>query len=186
MAKRCHREVGHQSVEITLRRARELYTWPGQRSTVKYICHHCPTCQSNSDRVERPSPTGMPTATYPNEIVRIDTVGPLAMGEDGNRYLITLIDHATGWAEAYPAKDRNAEAVIRVLEREYIPCHGPPAIMIHDNGKEFVNRAFLNYCETWGIDTRRTSIYHPETNGKVERFHRTLSVVQTHNGRGCD
>ena len=55
------------------------------------------------------SPTGMPTATYPNEIVGIDTVGPLTMGEGGNRYLITLIDHATGWAEAYPAKDRNAE-----------------------------------------------------------------------------
>ena len=79
---------------------------------MKYICRHCPTCQSNNDRVERPSPTGMPTATYPNEIVGIDTVGPLTMGEDGNRYLITLIDHATGWAEAYPARDRNAEAVI--------------------------------------------------------------------------
>ena len=46
-----------------------------------------------------------------------------------------------------------------------------------DNGKEFVNCAFLNYCETWGIDTRRTSIYHPETNGKVERFHRTLKNI---------
>ena len=28
----------------------------------------------------------------------------------------------------------------------------------------------LNYCETWGIETRRTSVYHPETNGKVEPF----------------
>ena len=177
VAKRCHREVGHQSVEKTLRRARELYTWRGQRPTVKYVCRHCPICQSNSDRVERPPPTGMPTANYPGEIVGIDTVGPLTVGEDGNRYLITLIDHATGWAEAYPSRDRNAEAVIRVLERDYIPRHGPPAIVIHDNGKEFVNRAFLNYCEAWGIETRRTSIYHPETNGKVERFHRTLKNI---------
>ena len=90
----------------------------------------------------------MPTATYPNEIVGIDTVGPLTLGEDGNRYLITLIDHATGWAEAYPARDRNAEFVIRVLERDSIPRHGPPTILIHDNGKEFMNRAFINYCMT--------------------------------------
>ena len=177
VVKRCHRKVGHQSVEKTLQRARELYTWPGQRQTVKYICRRCPTCQSNSDRLERPSPTGMPTATYPNEIVGIDTVGPLTLGEDGYRYLITLIDHATGWAEAYPARDRNAEAIIRALEREYIPRHGPPAILIHDNRKEFVNRAFLSYCTTWGIETRRTSIYHLETNGKVEQFHRTLKNI---------
>ena len=119
----------------------------------------------------------MLTATYPNDIVGLDTVGPLTLGEDGNQYLITLIDYATGWAEAYPARDRNAESVIRVLERDYIPRHGPPAILIHDNGKEFMNRAFINYCMAWGVETRHTNIYHPETNRKVERFHHTLKNI---------
>ena len=174
---RCHRDVGHQSVDKTLQRVREIYTWPGQRQDIKFVCRRCPTCRTNTDRVDRPPPTGMPSAAYPNEIVGIDTVGPLTVGEDGNRYLITVIDHATGWAEAYPSRDRNADSVIRVLERDFIPRHGPPAIMVHDNGKEFVNHAFNNFCEGWGIELRRTTIYHPETNGKVERFHRTLKNI---------
>ena len=39
---------------------------------------------------------------------------------------------------------------------------------------------FLNYCETWGIETRRTSIYHPETNGKVERFITGAGVIKSY------
>ena len=43
-----------------------------------------------------------------------------------------------------------------------------------------MNRAYLSYCETWGIDTRRTSIYHPETNGKVERFITGAGVIKSY------
>ena len=43
-----------------------------------------------------------------------------------------------------------------------------------------MNRAYLSYCETWGIDTRRTSIYHPETNGKVERFITGVGVIKSY------
>ena len=43
------RSIGYQGVEITCDKHDELYTWPGQRSTVKYICRHCPAYHSNSD-----------------------------------------------------------------------------------------------------------------------------------------
>ena len=174
---RCHKEVGHQGVEKTLYRVRDLYVWPKQRVTVKGFCKKCSICQVNADRKEYPPPTGMPVASYPNEIVGIDTVGPLTTSEEGCKYLVTLIDHATGWAEAYPVRDRNAASVIRILERDFIPRHGPPAIIIHDNGKEFVNNSVRQFCEDWRIELRRTCIYRPQTNGKVERFHRTLKNI---------
>ena len=131
----------------------------------------------NEPRTTRPEPVGMPTATYPGEIVGMDLVGPLAKSVEGNMYLLTLMDHATGWAEAYPISNRTGEAVVQKLCRDYIPRHGVPTIMIHDNGTEFTNSTVQDYLCKLGVEVRRTTPYHPQTNGKLERWHRSLKDI---------
>ena len=65
-----------------------------------------------------------------------------------------------------PVRD-NAASVIHILERDFMPRHGPPAIIIHNNGQEFVNNSVRQSCGDWRIELRRTCIYRPQINGKV-------------------
>ena len=177
ITEKAHAEVGHQGQTKTLQRLRESYYWPKQRETVRSVIYHCPMCRMNEPRTTRPEPVGMPTATYPGEIVGMDLVGPLAKSVEGNMYLLTLMDHATGWAEAYPISNRTGEAVVQKLCRDYIPRHGVPTIMIHDNGTEFTNSTVQDYLCKLGVEVRRTTPYHPQTNGKLERWHRSLKDI---------
>ena len=46
-----------------------------------------------------------------------------------------------------------------------------------DRGLEFHNKLVIGYLKALGVDVRHTTPYHPQTNGKVERFHKTLKDI---------
>ena len=46
--------------------------------------------------------------------------------------------------------------------------------VLSDNGSAYRSAAFARACLAAGVRRRRTRPYHPQTNGKVERFHRTF------------
>ena len=88
--------------------------------------------------------------------------------------MFTLIDHLTGWADAFPISNKRGSTIADILNREYFPRYSPPEVLISDNGTEFVNAPVSDLCKTWGVERRTTTVYHPQSNGKVERFHRTF------------
>lgn len=47
--------------------------------------------------------------------------------------------------------------------------------LITDNGKQFIARDFADFLRELGLQHVRTSIAYPQSNGKIERYHRTLS-----------
>ena len=169
-----HQEVGHQGVRKTLERLQENYKWPSQSKDVFNVIKQCARCQVNAGHRERVAPTYMPVAQYPCQIVGMDLTGPLVSSPEGNQYVLIIIDHCTGWAEAKPIPSKSAKHVIRYLEQEYIPWYGSPEVLICDNGKEFKNNIFVPYLEALGTDIRHSTPYHPQSNTKIERFHRTI------------
>ena len=84
------------------------------------------------------------------EIIGIDTVGPLITSENGNHYIITVVDLYSSWIEAYPVP--NKEAITKVLLERFIPQHGCPRVMISDRGTEYVNYAAIDLLSTKMID----------------------------------
>ncbi len=174
---KAHKEVGHQGYHKTLNRVRDIYWWPKQRPAVRDMLHKCAICRMNEPQTTKPQPVGMPTATYPGEMIGMDLVGPLSRSDKGNTYIFTLIDHATGWAEAYPIPQRTGEEIVGKLVSDYIPRHGVPAVIVHDRGTEFMNNTVREYLEALKVDVRCTTPYHPQTNGKLERWHRTLKSI---------
>ena len=118
---RAHKEVGHQGVRKTLDRLQEAYKWPTQRKDVYSTINQCARCVVNRPGRERPPPTAMPLAHYPCQIVAMDLCGPFPASRLGNKYLLTVIDHATGWTEATPLPNKTAAGVLHYLEAEYIP-----------------------------------------------------------------
>ena len=176
---RCHKEVGHMAILKTLHRVREAYVWPGMRKTITERLKLCPVCIANQRREERPPMSEMPIPAYCMQMVGIDLIGPLVPSEQGNRYVVTVIDHLSGWAEAFPIPNKSSLVVETALAQEFLPRHGTPEVIITDRGLEFSSGHFRQYLADLGVDHRQSTPYHPETNGKIERFNRSLKEIIT-------
>ncbi|XP_063614211.1 uncharacterized protein K02A2.6-like [Penaeus indicus] len=100
-------------------------------------------------------------------------VGPLNPPDDGNKYILTLIDFATGFPEAIPPSEIDsasvAEALIVIFSRV-----GIPGEILSDRGTQFTSQLVGELHKLLGIKPLFTPPYHPSGNGRVERLHSTL------------
>ena len=103
--------------------------------------------------------------------------GPYPTSLSGNKYIIAFVDWFSGWPEAYAVPDKIAETVAHLLLEEIFPRHGSYLQIVTDNGTENVNSVEKETLESLNIDHVLTSVNHPQSNAKVERFHRTLHDV---------
>jgi transposase InsO family protein len=100
--------------------------------------------------------------------------GPLL----GTAYVHTVVDDHSRLAYAEICTDEKATAAIGVLQRAtaWFAAHGVTVEQVlSDNGSAYKSHAWREACIELGIVHKRTRPYQPQTNGKVERFHRTLT-----------
>ncbi len=90
---------------------------------------------------------------------------------------MNFIDHLTGWADCYPLSSKRGETIADILQSEYFPRYGFVEVLISDNGGEFLNSSVRSLCQACGVEHRTTTPYRPQSNAKVERFHRTLKGI---------
>ena len=173
---RAHREVGHLA-NATVCRLGEAYVWPGMRRQVRDRLKRCPICQTHSRRTDHVEMGTMPIANYPMQIIGMDLIGPFVTSPGGNKYVLTIIDHCTGWAEAYPIPDKTNRSVWTAFANQFLPRFGAPEILVSDNGQEFCATAWIRYLKDLGIEHHRTTPVHPQSNGKTERFNRTFKEM---------
>lgn len=94
---------------------------------------------------------------------------------------ITCVDRFTRWPEAIPLPDIQAETVARAFFTGWIARFGTPLRITTDQGRQFEASLFRALTKVMGIERIRTTAYHPESNGMVERWHRTLkSAIKCH------
>lgn len=108
------------------------------------------------------------------ERVAVDVMGPLPRSDRGNRYVLSVMDYFTKWPEAYALPDQEAETVVDALVEGMFSRFGVPETIHSDQGRNFESRVFAVMCERLGIQKTRTTPLHPQSDGLVERFHRTL------------
>lgn len=91
----------------------------------------------------------------------------------GNQYAIVFVDYLTKWPEVFASADQTSPTIARLLVEEVIARHGVPGELLSDRGTSFLSKLMLDVYKLMGITN--TTAYHPQTDGLVERFHRTLT-----------
>lgn len=174
---RCHKESAHAGTIKTMLVVQEGYVWPGMKNEIEQYVKNCPLCQVHIKRPERVDMGDMPLAQSPGQIIGLDLIGPLMQSQQGNSYLMVIIDHFSGWVEAYPLASKSNEAVWEKFRNDYLPRHGACRVLITDQGAEFKGKEWDEYLRGNRIEHRRTSPYHPQSNGKTERANRTIKEM---------
>lgn len=96
----------------------------------------------------------------------------------GRSFLHTVIDDHSRVAYVEICSDEKAATAIGVLRRAvaWFADHGVTVErVLSDNGGAYRSYAWRDACAELGIRPKRTRPYRPQTNGKIERFHRTLA-----------
>ena len=141
-------------------------------------CNNCETCAKK----KMPIPTNKAqmqsyTVGCPMERVALDILGPLPRTSRGNVYILVVADYFTRWTEAYPMCNQKAVTVAKKLVNEFICRFGAPLQVLTDQGAQFESQLFCEMCHLLDITKTRTSAYHPQSDGMVERFNRTLASM---------
>ena len=168
---------GHLSYKKTLGRIRKKYYWPGMETEIKQWCNDCNLCATRRDTGKRTKVPlkPIPPASAPMETTAMDVLGPLPETVNGNKYIIVFCDYFTKWVEAYPMSDQKAETIAQIFVEKIIFRYGVPQKLITDQGTNFMSDLFDAISKIFGILRIHTSPYHPQTDGLVERFNRTLA-----------
>ena len=168
-----HETGAHFGVETTYDKIARRYYWKGMYKDIKNYIKYCDACQRRGQKGGKgnlyPIKVGEPF-----ERIGIDFVGPLERTKVGNKYILVVTDYLTKWPEARAMKEATAKNVVEFIYKEIICRHGCPRIILSDRGTHFRNEIVDGICEKFRIKHKLSSPYHPQTNGLVERFNRTL------------
>lgn len=152
------------------------YFWPSMNTDVARWTRTCLGCQRSKITRHTITPLGQFQDAGRFDHIHVDIVGPLLPSEE-NQYIVTMIDRRTKWPEAVPVRNITAETIARAVYEHWICRFGCPLRITTDQGRQFESTLFKTLMTRLGVDRLRTSSYHPQSNGQVERWHRTLKAA---------
>jgi transposase InsO family protein len=174
---RHYHELGHSGNRTTTRLINARFHWPTLKVDVQRFCQTCLTCQRTKiDRHTKVTASSFHLPCNRFDTVHVDVVGPLP-SQKGTPYLLTMIDRATNWVEATPMVNTTADETARTFLSTWISRFGVPLHIITDQGRNFESELMAKLQQRCGFLRLRTTAYHPQTNGKIERMHRTLKAM---------
>ena len=156
---------------------REHFYWPHmQHDITDFITRNCRCLKQKPPTFRQREPLQPIITSAPLGIVSVYYMH-LEKSSSGYEYILVVVDHFTRYAQAYATKDKSGKTAARYL---FILRFGFPEKIHHDQGGEFENELFHHLERAADINHSRTTPYHPEGNGKPERFNRILvSMLRT-------
>jgi hypothetical protein len=113
-------------------------------------------------------------ASEPFELLQVDIAGPYPTTTRGNKYLVIFVDAFSKYPEGFAVPSVDARCVAELLVEQIIPRHGAPKRLLSDCGSQFTAELTKEICKLFETDKQFTTPYHPECDGLVERFNRTM------------
>ena len=117
------------------------------------------------------------TNPWPFQQWGLDILGPLPIGKGQCKFIIVAVDYFTKWVEAEPLATIIEQKIRNFVWRSIICRFGIPRALVSDNGKQFDNLKFRDFCTELGIKNYYSSPAHPQSNGQAEVTIRTLKAT---------
>ena len=163
--------------------------WPGMHRDISEWVRTCSACQHAKGRKRSEFLKGrnqIPSRRF--EVIAIDLVGPLPEDKLHNRYVLTVQCQFSRFVKAIPLQTMAAIPVALALLNEWCFAFGLPSCILSDNGTQFTGAVFSHLRAALGMHYVFSAVFHPETNGRLERWHsylksrlRTLAIERNLN-----
>ncbi|GJW05103.1 reverse transcriptase domain-containing protein [Tanacetum coccineum] len=151
------------------------YYWPTMHMDARNLIRECNDCQIHRPVPRNPQQNLTPiTSPWPFYKWGIDIAGPFPEGPGKVKFLIVAIDYFTKWIEAKAVATITGSQVKKFVWDNIVCRFGLPGEIISDNGKQFRDNPFKDWCEKLCIRQCFASVKHPQANGLVERANRSL------------
>ena len=173
----CHREAAHQGQSRSQSLMQEQFWWPGMARDLRNRIKKCGSCKK-FEATPPIAPLKPLACSGPGELLHVDFTSieetvPLRQ-EPVIMNVMVMQDHFSKYVIAYVVKDQTARTAAEILRNGYFGLFGAPAYLVSDQGKAFTGHLISNLCELYGVQKLRTSPYHAQTNGQVERMNQTI------------
>ena len=170
--------AGHLGVSKTLEKVRRRFYWHGMREDVESHIRRCGPCAEVNDPNKLPkAPLINIKSGHPLQRVAIDIVGPTPRSSSGHEWLLVVSDHFTKFAQAYPVRNTSAVTLAKKVMDEYICRFGCFEGLHSDQGANVDGAVFKGLCDLVDAAKTRTTPYHPQGDGQVERLNKSLVKI---------
>jgi Integrase core domain len=145
------------------------------KADLKNAVKSCRACHLSKHRLTRRQAKVIewhPPARF--HTVVMDTTEKFPASVRGHKKELVIGDLFTRFVIAIPIKDEAASTIATILFERWISVFGPPVRLVSDQGKPLVSAVVRHLCVRIGTNKIETSAYHPQTDGFVERYNRTL------------
>ncbi|WVZ63358.1 LOW QUALITY PROTEIN: hypothetical protein U9M48_012995 [Paspalum notatum var. saurae] len=171
-----HKRLGHLSFDLASRLSSMglIRGLPKLRAEKDLVCH---PCRHGKMVATSHIPVSQVMTSYPGELLHMDTVGPARVASvSGKWYVLVVVDDFSrfSWVYFMEFKDEAFGFFRDLVLRLRNESHKAMRAIRSDNGEEFRNSRFENFCRDLGLEHQFSSPYTRPQNGVVERKNRTL------------
>ena len=169
--------AGHFSGHRLFNTLSRHWWWEGMYGDTRQYVKSCPECAivSGGGRVQRPPLHPIPVSR-PFQIIGVDVMD-LPKTAQGNKHVLVFQDLFTKWPMVFAIPDQKTDRIVRILVDEIVPFCGVPEALLSDRGTNLLSHMMLETCELLGTKKLNTTAYHPQCDGLVKRYNRTLKTA---------
>jgi transposase InsO family protein len=144
--------------------ARNYAYCPGMGQNIESMVLTCDPCVSAAKQPTKATLHAWLPATKPWERIHIDYAGPHL-----GKYFLIIVDAFSKYPDVIPVSNMTSRQTVAVL-RKLCAQNGAPETIVSDNGTQFTSQEFKKFCKSNAINHILSPPYHPQSNGRAERF----------------
>ena len=170
----CHDDPsgGHLGYEKTLHKLQQNAYWVYMSRDVEQYCRQCTKCNVSKPPAPPRAPMTSVPIGKPWQMVAADIL-EVPVSSNNNRYLLVIQDYFTKWVEVVPMPDQTAARIVSAVTKIFCSL-GIPEVLHSDQGRNFESWLLKETLKAFGTNKSHTTAYHPQGDGLVERFNRSL------------